>query len=236
MARYCEFCGKYSGKYPLCKECYALAEDGEIEQCDDCGEWHYADDYCDCEIAFVEENKCLICKKDCGDNFLCKNCYYQNKNKTLYFKVKVNSEMNFEYINRQWTGIFTSEDGHVVKSMAEREIDDWLWNNNIKHIYEPEYTALGTTNTKIHPDWCLPAYIKDTKGKDVDVYIEYWGIENDEKYEAIKQYKLPIYKKDKLTLICINGTEDIKNIKAVLETKLRRKENIKPYTINFYKK
>ena len=34
----------------------------------------------------------------------------------------------------------------------------------------------------------------------------------------------------------INGTEDIKNIKAVLETKLRRKENIKPYTINFYKK
>ena len=35
---FCEFCGEYSGKYPLCLECYNLANDKVIIKNED-GEW-----------------------------------------------------------------------------------------------------------------------------------------------------------------------------------------------------
>ncbi len=45
----CQICGKYSGYYPLCKECFKLRDEGEIEQCPDCKAWHYINKPCNCE-------------------------------------------------------------------------------------------------------------------------------------------------------------------------------------------
>ncbi len=54
-----------------------------------------------------------------------------------------------------------------------------------------------------------------------DVYIEYWGIENDKKYEESKEYKMGIYKEDKITLISLYP-EDLQNLSEILERKLKR--------------
>ena len=42
---------------------------------------------------------------------------------------------------------------------------------------------------------------------------------------------MPIYEKDKITLININGEQDRKNISATLERKIKRKQEIKPNKI-----
>jgi hypothetical protein len=51
------------------------------------------------------------------------------------------------------------------------------------------------------------------------VYIEYWGLENDEKYLARKKQKQEIYKKNELALIELSD-EDIQNLDDILPRKL----------------
>ena len=51
---YCKKCGKYSGRYPLCSDCY------------------YEENY-------QTQNCCEICGEDSGEYPLCKTCYYKVK-------------------------------------------------------------------------------------------------------------------------------------------------------------
>ena len=109
------------------------------------------------------------------------------------------------------------EDGHVVKSQAERAIDNYLFSHNIKHGYEvslPIEDDNGET-IELHPDFCI------FKG-DEKVYIEYWGMENDPYYEEMKKSKLDLYKKEGITLINMYKKTDLKNITSLLEYKLSK--------------
>ena len=51
----CAICGKPSGIYPLCKDCFKLRDEGKIEQCPDCKKWHYTNQPCDCKKTTTEE-------------------------------------------------------------------------------------------------------------------------------------------------------------------------------------
>lgn len=42
----CQVCGNNSGKYPLCRDCNAKKEIGEVIKCSKCGKWHYASIEC----------------------------------------------------------------------------------------------------------------------------------------------------------------------------------------------
>ena len=126
---------------------------------------------------------------------------------------------------------YTSKDALNKPKISEDETYG-LFNKNIKHIYEKKYPI--SEKESIHPDWCLPEYITDNKGNKIDVFVEYWGIEGNDKYERIKNFKLPIYKRDKVTLVNIYAENDKKDISAALEWKLNPK-NIKPYISNFEK-
>ncbi|MBQ8357362.1 MAG: hypothetical protein IJX39_06080 [Clostridia bacterium] len=70
---YCEKCGKYSGRYPLCKNCYYEENDEE-------------------NLSFEEwedvSGECLICGNDSGEYLFCRECYYQYKNKTITLQCK----------------------------------------------------------------------------------------------------------------------------------------------------
>ena len=121
------------------------------------------------------------------------------------------------------------EDGHVVKSKSEREIDDFLFANNIIHGYEYELPYGATQKETLHPDFYLPNYLGEGK----DAYIEHWGYdESNIEYTKTKKFKLPIYKKLGITLICTYEKSDAKNINAALRRKLN-KQNIKENQINF---
>ncbi|HOY70915.1 MAG TPA: hypothetical protein PL131_06030 [Methylotenera sp.] len=89
-------------------------------------------------------------------------------------------------------------DGHQVRSRAEMLIDNWLYFSGIVHAYE----RLLPVEEELYCDFYVPA------GK---VYIEFWGLENDAKYNERKEKKKEIYKKYGFNLIELND-EHIKNL------------------------
>jgi hypothetical protein len=99
-----------------------------------------------------------------------------------------------------------SADGHYVRSRAEMLIDNWLYMSEIVHAYERKLPV----EEDVYSDFYLPV------GK---VYIEYWGMENDEKYSERKQAKIEVYKKYGFNLIELVDA-DIQNLDDILPKKL----------------
>ncbi len=89
-----------------------------------------------------------------------------------------------------------AKDGHIVRSRAELIIDNLLYDYGLTHAYERELTSEET----VCSDFYIPARNgKEKKGK--AVYIEFWGIKDNEKYLERKKVKKEIYKKNNLNLI-----------------------------------
>lgn len=87
-----------------------------------------------------------------------------------------------------------SADGHFVRSKAEMLIDNWLYMAEIVHAYERKLPI----EEDVYSDFYIPT------GK---VYVEYWGLENDQKYLARKKQKIEIYKKYGFNLIELSDKE-----------------------------
>jgi len=107
-----------------------------------------------------------------------------------------------------------TKDGHFVRSRAEVIIDDTLYDYGLVHAYEKKVPI----EEELYTDFYLP------NGK---VYIEFWGMESDQKYLERKKIKLEIYKKYDLKLIELDDN-DISNLDDHLPKKLL-KYGIKVY-------
>ncbi|MEK6476859.1 glycerol kinase [Catalinimonas sp. 4WD22] len=99
-------------------------------------------------------------------------------------------------------------DGHYVRSRAEILIDDFLYKNGIVHAYERKLNI----DEEMYCDFYIP------KEK---IYIEYWGLEENQKYLDRKKKKLDLYAKYKFNLIELSES-DIENLDEKLATKLRQ--------------
>ncbi len=246
----CPICGKNTylvyGKHPrkdgLCKEHTEQLFNKEIEQCLDCGKWHKVKDVCECkkpknEIAETKKQptqniiidkviRCITCGYETDGKLFCKKCYSKYCEKEILIKIKNCKEI--VPLDDFYEGYFECDDGHVVKSMAEREIDNHLFANNIKHGYEiplPLSDEKGNRVT-LHPDFC----VFDEGGKPL-YYIEYWGYDDSNRdYTKTKKFKLPLYEKAKITLINVNAKNDLRNLKTNLQYKIN---NYKEGKINF---
>ncbi len=81
----CAICGKPSGMYPLCKDCFKLRDEGKIEQCPNCKKWHFIDKPCKCNKPKLE--KCEICgkmailAKNKDGKKICANCLINSNKK-----------------------------------------------------------------------------------------------------------------------------------------------------------
>lgn len=257
----CPICGKptniYMGrarKDGLCREHGKLANAGELIRCPICYTWRNANEKCpECEMeAFKDvieqtrettnqsdeennvivineknKNKCITCGKPVDGILFCSSCYRKYKDKELYFKISNCS--NVELLDENYEGRLTCKDGHVVKSKSEREIDNYLFEHNIAHAYEKKLYYGATEKEVLHPDFFLPNYLGENK----HVYIEHWGYnENNIQYTKTKKFKMPIYEKLGVTLICTHEKTDTADIDAVLDRKLN-KNYIKENSINF---
>jgi hypothetical protein len=111
----CQICGRYSGYYPLCKECNRLKEEGKVTKCDECGIWKE------------------------GNKPLCLDCYWKmkrasEKKSANYRSSEIeNEENNFR---NAFPAQYRADDGHFVRSKAEQIIDNWLYHKSISHAYE----------------------------------------------------------------------------------------------------
>lgn len=81
---------------------------------------------------------------------------------------------------------YVCDDGHVVRSIYEKRVDDWLTELGIAHEYEP----------------CLPLdcrYRADFLAN--GWYIEIWGVIGSDQYAVRHAYKLEIYQRHDAPLI-----------------------------------
>ena len=101
-----------------------------------------------------------------------------------------------------------ARNGTVVQSEGERRIADWLTAHGIAYRYDAKYRIIA--EFQIRPDFYLP---------EMDVYIEYWGLET-------PQYKMSMYKKQILyqqegkRLISVYP-QDLSGLDRLLAAKLR---------------
>lgn len=79
--------------------------------------------------------------------------------------------------------ILRCADGHKARSREEKLIDDWLDKRGIRHEREPRLKGM-------RPDWRVG-----------DVYIEYWGMANQQGYEVRRAAKVEMYRKRRLKLV-----------------------------------
>ena len=166
-----------------------------------------------------EIKKCLLCNEDSGNYLFCRSCFSKHHGKTLLFKITCDKNQKLELLNESYEGIYVCKDGHIVKSKSERDIDNYLFEHKIAHAYEK---ALPINGEIFKPDFYL---------KDLDVYIEHWGYdENNKEYTARKEYKIPKYKEKGITLICTYEATDMQDVETSLQIKL---ESYKVGEINF---
>ncbi|MCM1367556.1 MAG: hypothetical protein NC184_01930 [Roseburia sp.] len=78
----CAICGKPSGMYPLCNNCFKLRDEGKIKKCPKCGTWHLSENECTCgyKIYHTEFPKqgfdnCVICGNKSNGYAFCKDCW-----------------------------------------------------------------------------------------------------------------------------------------------------------------
>ncbi len=219
----CIICGKSTKfNFKYCKDCYDKLENKEevIEEPKKIEKSN--------TIVINNENKsrCIACGKETDGLLFCTTCYHQYKNKELLIRIKNCSSV--EILDESYENIIDCKDKHIVKSKSERFIDDYLFENQIPHAYEKGLIYGADEKDIIYPDFYLPDYL----GKGKHVYIEHWGYnENNKDYTKSKKFKLSVYKKLKITLVCINE-KDITKIDTVLERKLNKKF-IKENEINF---
>lgn len=107
-----------------------------------------------------------------------------------------------------------TKDGHMVRSRAEVIIDNALYDYKLAHAYERKLPI----EEDLYSDFFIPIE---------NVYIEYWGLENDPKYAERKEAKIEIYRKYDFKLIELNDS-DISNLDDHLPKKLL-KYGIKVY-------
>jgi transposase len=84
---------------------------------------------------------------------------------------------------------FICNDGHKVMSSYELRVDNWLFENNISHVYEPPIPY----KTNFRSDFFAKGY-----------HIEVWGISKSEKYKKRRTEKQNFYKLNNIPLIEIN--------------------------------
>ena len=85
---------------------------------------------------------------------------------------------------------FPCQDGHIVKSTYELRVDNWLFENDVLHVYEIPLTIYGGTGSA---DFLID-----------DTFVEVWGVTNSDSYSARRKIKLTWYEVRGISLVSIN--------------------------------
>lgn len=120
----------------------------------------------------------------------------------------VEADKELQDIRLKYPADKRTSDGHYVRSRAELLIDNYFYSNGIVHAYEKKLNI----DEVVYCDFYLP---------EKKIYVEFWGMEDDEKYLERKRKKLEIYARYGFTLVELSDS-DIENLDEALEGKLRK--------------
>ncbi len=113
---------------------------------------------------------------------------------------------DYDDFRKKYPANYRCMDGHYVRSRAEVMIDNWLYTNGIAHAYERKLPI----ESDVYSDF----YIKAG-----NVYIEFWGMESDEKYIKRKAIKQKEYSDNEFNLIELND-KDLNHLDDILPRKM----------------
>jgi hypothetical protein len=111
-----------------------------------------------------------------------------------------------ENFREKFPASFRTKDGHLVRSRAEVLRDNALYDYKLVHAYERKLPI----EENVYCDFFIPIG---------NLYLEYWGLENDVRYTERKKRKLDLYRKNDFKLIELTD-QDIKYLDDVLPKKL----------------
>ena len=144
----------------------------------------------------INKQEGIECVTGCGNTanngyYFCTECWKKYRNKDTY--VKFSKCQNPVSLGEEYPSINQCDDGHKVKSEGEIKIDNALYALGIAHAYEKELEL--SDGTVVHPDFYVDLYTTKAKEHKHHIYIEYWGIDNNESYEETRAYKDAQYRK-----------------------------------------
>ena len=223
----CKICEKPSGMYPLCAACFKLRDAGKITKCEDCGEWHYTNKACKCEKptrkSLVKEPPkeesnseltCIICGESSNGKHFCFSCY--NKYKDRSVDIRITNCKDTQVVDEYGNKSKKTKDGRSVRSLSEKIIIDYFFDNFIRVVYEKTipYVNEKGEHATLHPDFYLPDY---------DLYIEFNGLTN-KSYLKKKNYANKIYE-EKGYKVEILESQDIDDIEESMPRILSKHKN-----------
>lgn len=218
MKRTCAICGKPSGMYPLCTDCFKLRDEGKIKKCEECGTWFLTEQGCpNCQTQKnipaetaekteeSDELTCLLCGKPSNGKHFCYVCYKKYKDRAI--DIRISHCKDVEILDEYGNLTIKCDDGRKVRSRAEAMISNWLYKETIRSVYEKTifYKENGEDKT-LHPDFFLP---------DFDLYIEYNEITS-KPYLKSKEYTKKIYESLGYRVL-IMSEKDLQDIEACLK-------------------
>jgi len=89
-------------------------------------------------------------------------------------------------------------------------IDNWLYNHKILHAYEKSVFMPKNPDAVVLSDFYLP---------EGDVYIEFWGLNEDEQYLKRKKKKKSLYENNDVDVIHLEE-KHIKRLNDIMPRKL----------------
>lgn len=154
---------------------------------------------------------CIICGEPSNGKHFCISCYRKYKDRAVDIRI-INCH-DTQVIDEYGNQTKKAKDGRRVRSLSEKIIIDYFFDNFIRVVYEksvPYINEKGEEAT-LHPDFYLPDY---------DLYIEFNGL-NNKSYLKKKDYANQIYH-DKGLKVEILESKDIDDIEESLPRILSR--------------
>ena len=220
----CPVCGEatrvYMGnarKDRLCGKHADMLKAGDLMQCPDCQAWNNTGETCTCKIPKKtvvnelpkEETKseliCLTCDNPSNGKHFCYDCYKKYKDRAI--DIRISNCRDVQIIDEYGNKTKKTKDGRSVRSLSEKIIIDFFFDNYIRVVYEktiPFVNEKGEDAT-LHPDFYLPDY---------DLYIEFNGLTN-KNYLKKKNYAQKIYEEKGYNVIVLESN-DIDDIEGTL--------------------
>jgi len=221
----CQVCGKYSGYYPLCKECNESKEKGKVLKCESCGIWFkgkasMCSSCTDKEKESKKGNILLIYKnvleKAWEDGIITED------EKELLTALRKNLGISYEE-HQQLEAPIKREVKSLSRVMNKIQDTKNELENDFRKRFPPEYRAddghlVRSKDERYIDNWLYKnkiAHSSEDKltGANIycdfflpykgGIYVEYWGMVEKDDYAKRMKQKIEFYDKKKFTRIDI---------------------------------